>query len=70
VGIAIAGGVLIGVGHGHTAAAAAGVALLLVALIVWMINWMFRLSVQSNRERDEEEEARKYFDEHGRWPDE
>ena len=49
---------------------AAGVALLLVALIVWMINWMFRMSVQSNRDRDEEEAARRYFDEHGRWPGE
>jgi hypothetical protein len=46
------------------------VGLLLVALIVWMVNWMFRLSVQSNRDRDVEEEAREYFDRHGRWPDE
>ena len=45
-------------------------ALLIAALIVWMVNWMFRMSVQSNRERDEEERAREYFDLHGRWPDE
>jgi hypothetical protein len=31
---------------------------------------MFRMSVASNRERDREEEAREYFDRHGRWPDE
>jgi hypothetical protein len=76
--IAGAGVALIVAGHGrvstagdsHTLLAAAGVALLLVALTVWMINWMFRMSVQSNRERDQEEEARNYFDEHGRWPDE
>ena len=51
---------LIVLGHGrrttHTARltrwmAAAGVALLLVALIVWMINWLFRMSVESNQER-------------------
>jgi protein-S-isoprenylcysteine O-methyltransferase Ste14 len=78
VGIAVAGLVLIVVGHGrvsnggdtHTVLSAAGVALLLVALTVWMINWMFRMSVQSNRDREREEEARRYFDEHGRWPDE
>ena len=35
-----------------------------------MINWMFRMSVESNRDREREEEAREYFDEHGRWPDE
>ena len=50
--------------------AATGVVLMGVALIVWMINWLFRMSIESNRDRDREEEAREYFDEHGRWPDE
>jgi lysylphosphatidylglycerol synthetase-like protein (DUF2156 family) len=76
--IALAGVVLIVLGHGrvsttgdtHTLLSAAGVALLLVAVTVWMINWMFRMSVESNRDREREEEAREYFDEHGRWPDE
>jgi hypothetical protein len=70
VAIAIAGVVGIVIGHGKTAAAGAGVGLIIAALIVWMINWMFRMSVESNRERDREEEAREYFDRHGRWPDE
>ena len=43
---------------------------MIAALIVWMINWMYRMSIESNRERDREEEARDYFDRHGRWPDE
>ena len=68
--IAIAGAVGIVVGHGRTGAAGVGVGLLLVALCVWMINWMFRLSVESNHDREREEEAREYFDAHGRWPDE
>lgn len=73
--IAVAGAVLIAIGgpgsHHHSPAiAAAGVALLLVALIVWMINWLFRMSVQSNRDREQEERAREYFDRHGHWPDE
>ena len=68
--IAVAGVVAIVIGHGHTAVAAAGVVLLGVALIVWMINWLFRMSIESNRDREREEEAREYFDEHGRWPDE
>ena len=68
--IAVAGVVAIIAGHAHTALAGAGVVLLGVALIVWMINWLFRMSVESNRERDREEDARRYFDEHGRWPDE
>ena len=48
----------------------AGVALLLVALIVWMLNWLFRMSVRSNRDREQEELARDYFDRHGHWPGE
>jgi protein-S-isoprenylcysteine O-methyltransferase Ste14 len=76
--IAVAGVVLIVIGHGRysdlansrSLESAAGVALLLVALIVWMVNWMFRLSVRSNLDRDDEEAARVYFDRTGRWPDE
>jgi drug/metabolite transporter (DMT)-like permease len=76
--IALVGVVLIVLGHAsvsttadtHTLESGGGVALLLVALIVWMINWMYRMSVDSNQERDREEEAREYFAEHGRWPNE
>ena len=50
--------------------AATGVALLVAAIIVWMINWMYRMSVESNREREDEEAAREYFDRHGHWPEE
>ena len=50
--------------------AGAGVVLLGIAVVVWMINWMFRMSVQSNRDRETEERAREYYDVHGRWPDE
>ncbi len=68
--IAVVGLVAVVVGHGRTALAGAGVGLMLVGLIVWMINWMFRLSVESNRDRDREEAAREYYDRHGSWPDE
>jgi hypothetical protein len=50
--------------------AAAGVSLILVGLTVWLLNWMYRMSISSNRDREREEEAREYFDEHGRWPGE
>jgi drug/metabolite transporter (DMT)-like permease len=68
--IAVAGIVAIVIGHGTNGTAAAGVGLLIVALIVWMVNWMYRMSVASNREREREEAARTYFSVHGRWPDE
>ena len=68
--IAVAGAVAIVLGHGRTSLAGAGVGLLIIAVIVWMINWMIRLSVESNDDRDREEAAREYFDRHGHWPDE
>ena len=78
--IAAAGVVMIIVGHGRSrgsgatslgnSVAAAGVALIIAALIVWMLTWMYRMSVQSNREREDEEAARDYFERHGHWPDE
>jgi len=39
-------------------------------LSVILLNWLFRLGVSGDRERQEEEAARAYFDRHGRWPDE
>jgi protein-S-isoprenylcysteine O-methyltransferase Ste14 len=76
--IALAGFVLLVIGHGsysdlantHSLESGAGVGLLLVAVIVWMMNWMFRLSVRSNEDREEEERAREHFDRTGRWPGE
>ncbi len=76
--IAASGIVLIVLGHGNVSTegstrsleAAAGLALVLVALTVWMLNWMYRMSVDSNLDREREEEAREFFDQHGRWPDE
>jgi hypothetical protein len=72
VGIAVAGVVAIVIGHGRTSSpwAGAGVGLIIVALIVWMINWLFRMGVESNREREREEQARDYYDRHGHWPGE
>jgi lysylphosphatidylglycerol synthetase-like protein (DUF2156 family) len=69
VSIAVVGAVFTAIGHGRTNIAAVGVCLLLVALTVWLINWLFRMSVESNREREDEEEARRVFDRTGQWPD-
>jgi len=67
VGIAL---VVAGGASAGSVLAATGVSLIIAALIVWMINWMYRMSVQSNREREREEAAREYFTLHGRWPEE
>jgi hypothetical protein len=39
-------------------------------LSVLMLNFLYRLGVSGDREREQEEAARAYFDRHGRWPDE
>jgi drug/metabolite transporter (DMT)-like permease len=67
--IALVGAVFTVIGHGRTNLAAVGVCLILVALTVWLINWLFRMSLESNREREDEEEARRVFDRTGHWPD-
>jgi hypothetical protein len=39
-------------------------------LSVLLINFLYRLGVSGDREREDEERARVYFDEHGEWPEE
>jgi ABC-type transport system involved in cytochrome bd biosynthesis fused ATPase/permease subunit len=70
LGLAVAGVVAIVIGHAKTAVAGAGVVLLGIAVMVWMLNWLFRMSLDSNRDREREEEARDYYTRTGHWPDE
>jgi hypothetical protein len=39
-------------------------------LSVLMLNWIYRIGVAGDHERDREEDARRYLEEHGHWPDE
>ncbi len=41
-----------------------------VAGSVLLLNVLYRVGVSGDAERDREAQARDYFDEHGRWPDE
>jgi hypothetical protein len=61
-------GVLLTVVGGSDAADGAGVVLIGVGLLVALGGALMRLGIQSNRDREREEEARRYFDRHGRWP--
>jgi hypothetical protein len=36
---------------------------------ILLLNVLHRIGVSGDAERDREEDARVYFDEHGRWPD-
>lgn len=66
--ISVVGVVLIVFSEGATRAA--GVTLAGVGVLVALTTWYVRLSFDSGRDREREEEAREYFTRHGRWPGE
>lgn len=39
-------------------------------LAVMLLNWLYRVGVSGERDRDKEDEARDYLERHGHWPDE
>jgi hypothetical protein len=67
----IAGGaVAIAASGGTEAGWEGGAAIIGAGLSVWLLNFFFRVGVQGDRERDDEDAARAFFDAHGHWPDE
>jgi hypothetical protein len=62
----LAGCVVAAVGEG--VGLAAGAMFISAATAVLLLNVLYRIGVEGDKERDREEEARRYFDEHGRWP--
>jgi hypothetical protein len=47
-----------------------GAGIVSAGLAIYFINWLFRVGVEGEGERDAEEHARDYFDRHGYWPGE
>lgn len=45
-----------------------GASIVSAGFAIYLLNWLFRLGTRGERQRDVEEDARRYFDEHGRWP--
>ena len=70
VGIIVAGFLLALVTGFSETGLEGGTLLVAAGLSVWLINLLYRVGVKGDRERDEEDRARAYFDEHGHWPDE
>jgi len=46
-----------------------GASILSAGLAIYFINWLFRIGAAGDRDREREDAAREYFDEHGRWPE-
>jgi hypothetical protein len=61
---------LAGVIVSSVANVAAGALFFSAGTAVLLLNFLFRIGVEGDKERDKEDEARRYFDEHGRWPGE
>jgi hypothetical protein len=45
-----------------------GASIVSAGLAIYFLNWLFRIGVTGDRERDDEQAAREYFKRHGRWP--
>jgi hypothetical protein len=46
-----------------------GISLIGAGLSVWLISWAYRIGVSGDADRDAEDQARRYFDRFGRWPE-
>jgi hypothetical protein len=49
---------------------AAGALFISAGTAVLLLNVLYRIGVEGDKERDTEQDARDFFDQHGRWPDE
>jgi hypothetical protein len=45
-----------------------GASIVSAGLAIYFFNWLFRIGVTGDRERDAEQAAREYYKRHGRWP--
>jgi len=68
--IILAGPIVIIASGGSELGWEGGLLFISAGLSVWLLNWFYRVGVKGDRERVQEDEARAYFDRHGRWPDE
>jgi hypothetical protein len=64
----IAGAIVTGTAGG--VGLAAGALFFSAASAILLLNVLYRIGVEGDKERDTEESAREFFDKRGRWPDE
>jgi hypothetical protein len=66
--IVIGGGIVMALGSETDLEGGAGI--VSAGLATYLMNWLYRASIDGDRARQREEEARAYLDVHGHWPDE
>lgn len=59
---------IISITFGTSASLAGGGVLIGAGLAIWFASWLYRVGVEGDGARADEERARRYFDRHGRWP--
>ncbi len=64
----VVGGLVLVLVVGGREGEAAGYTLLGSSALLALSIFIFRAGLASNADRDREEEARRFFDQHGRWP--
>lgn len=68
--VTLAGVVVMVVGGFDDIALEGGAGIIGAGLAIWMMNFLFRVGLDNDRDRDEEDAARDFLDAHGHWPDE
>jgi hypothetical protein len=68
VAVTLAGAIVMALGGENNLLGGAGI--VSAGLAIYASNWLYRASVEGDRVRVQEEEARIYLDVHGHWPDE
>ncbi len=69
-GLVVAGGIILWAIDPSADRAEGAAAIVGAGLAIALLNLLFRVGVTGDRTREEEDEARAYFDRHGHWPDE
>jgi hypothetical protein len=66
--VVIAGAIVMSLGGEADLEGGAGI--VGAGIAIFAVNWLIRASTAGDREREREQQARDFFDAHGRWPDE
>ena len=69
-GLIVVGGLVAILVGGSDSAFHGGMGVIGAGIAVWLLSFFYRVGASGDRDRDAEDEARAYFDAHGRWPDE
>ena len=68
-GLIVVGGIVAFALNPNLDSADGAAAIIGAGLSVYLLNFLHRMGVSGDSDREEERAARKYFDEHGHWPD-